>query len=59
MRGESQRSERETPGYRYTEPAEYPGRGRHGHRHGEREGSAYREPAGYRYAGPDEYEADE
>jgi hypothetical protein len=56
MRGESQRYQREAPGYRYTEPAEYPGRERHGPRHGEWEERAHRDPAGRRYAGPDEYE---
>ncbi len=56
MRGESQRYQREAPGYRYTEPAEDPGRGRRGHRYGEREESGHREPAGYRYAEPDEHQ---
>jgi hypothetical protein len=69
MRGESQRYQRETPGYRYTESAEYPSRGRRGprydgwedHEHrGPRydgwEESAHCEPAGHRYAGPEEHE---
>ncbi len=56
MRGESQRYQREAPGYRPTEPAEYPGRGRRGPRHDGWEESGYREPAGRRYAGPQEHE---
>ena len=56
MRGESQRYQREAPGYRSAEPAEYPGRGRRGPRYGGWEESAYREPAGHRYAGPEEHE---